>query len=147
MGITEYLYLFFFTYLTDGATMTPINMSLEMTSGCEGGISKMCFRKKVFSSDSCQKMTSWQRAKKRMYVHVGSSQRTGAQLSGVNWSMARFILPDVLDMSLKQVKVQIRKQKWKFLWQCILFNIIRFMSILWRKPIHLSMQLPYLRKG
>jgi hypothetical protein len=81
--------------------MTPIRMSLATTRGWDGGISKICFRKKVLSSETCQKMTIWHSAKNRMYVHIGSSQRTCVQLPGVNCSTARFILPDVEWMSLR----------------------------------------------
>lgn len=80
--------------------MTPIRMSLATTRGWDGGISKICFKKKVLSSETCQKMTIWHSAKNRIYVHVGSSQRTCVQLPGVNCSTARFILPDVEWMSL-----------------------------------------------
>jgi hypothetical protein len=90
----------FETHRTDGATMTPIRISLVTTRGWDGGISNICFKKKVFSSETCQKMTIWHSAKNRIYVHVGSSQRTCVQLPGVNCSTARFILPDVEWMSL-----------------------------------------------
>lgn len=55
-----------YNHLTDGATMIPTKISLVTTKGCVGGISNMCFKKKVLSSQTCQKITSWQIAKKRM---------------------------------------------------------------------------------
>lgn len=57
---------FIITYLAEGATIIPKNVSLPMTRGCDGGISKICFRKKVFNSDICQNMTNWQTAKNLM---------------------------------------------------------------------------------
>lgn len=88
------------TYLADGATIKHKNMSLVPTIGWDGGISKMCFRKKVFNSDNCQKTTIWHKAKNLMYVQFGSSHRTCVQLPGVNWSMTRFNFPLVERISL-----------------------------------------------
>lgn len=86
-------------YRTDGATINPINTKRIATIGCDGGISKICFRKNVFSSVICQKMTSCDTDNKRIYVDFGSSQRIDVQLSGVNCRTARLILPVVVDMS------------------------------------------------
>lgn len=60
----------------------------------------MCLRKKVLSSQTCQKMTSWQIAKNLMWVVDGSSHRTCIQSLGVNCSTALFSLPVVEWMSL-----------------------------------------------
>lgn len=89
------------SYLTEGATITPIRKSLAITRGCEVGISNICFKKNVFNSDICQKTTSWLRAKNLIYVQFGSSQRTGVHCTGVNCRMALLILPVVEEMSLK----------------------------------------------
>lgn len=88
------------TNLADGATIIPRKPSLAMTRGWFGGISKICFKKNVFNSESCQKITIWLRAKNLMYEQVGSSHRTWVQLSGVNWSMTLFNFPLVEWMSL-----------------------------------------------
>ena len=90
-------------YLILGAEMAPRRRMRINTSGCSGGIWKMCFRKNVFSSDSCQNMTSWQTARVRMAVFVGSSQRIAVQDSGVNCITARFSLPVVLRISLQAI--------------------------------------------
>lgn len=88
------------TYLTEGATNRPMKMRRPITMKWSGGISKMCFKKNVFSSVTCQKITSWMTAANLIAVDLGSSQRMADQLSGVNCSMARLILPVVVDMSL-----------------------------------------------
>lgn len=60
----------------------------------------MCFKKNVFSSVTCQNITSCMTAANRIAVDFGSSQRMADQLSGVNCNMARLILPVVVEMSL-----------------------------------------------
>lgn len=87
------------TYRTDGATIRPINVRRMATTGCDGGISKICFRKNVFNSVICQKITNCETDTNRIYVDFGSSQRIDVQLTGVNCKTARLILPVVVDMS------------------------------------------------
>lgn len=90
--------------------MIPRNNRRATTIGCDGGISKMCFKKKVFNSEICQNMTIWQTAKNLMYVLLGSSQRTCVQLTGVNWRTALFSLPVVDRISLQiQNRVELMK--------------------------------------
>lgn len=60
----------------------------------------MCFKKNVFSSVTCQNITNCITAANLMAVDLGSSQRIADQLSGVNCSIARLILPVVVDISL-----------------------------------------------
>lgn len=88
------------TYLTDGATNKPININRIITNGCDGGISKICFKKNVFNSVTCQNITNWHTDIKRIYVDFGSNHRTCVQLSGVNCSIARLIFPLVDEISL-----------------------------------------------
>lgn len=88
-------------YLADGATIIPRNKSRPTTSGWDGGISKICFKKNVFSSEICQNITIWQTAKNLIYVHVGSNHLTCVQLTGVNCITALFSLPVVEWISLK----------------------------------------------
>lgn len=97
------------SHLADGATMIPRNMRRPTTIGCEGGISKMCFKKNVFSSEICQNITIWQTAKNLIYVLLGSSQRTCVQLTGVNWRTALFSLPvvDRISLHIKNIQMKI----------------------------------------
>lgn len=69
------------------------------TIGCDGGISKICFKKNVLSSVTCQNITNCDTDKNLMYVEFGSNQRIVVQLTGVNWSTARFNLPVVVEIS------------------------------------------------
>lgn len=87
------------TYLTDGATIKPMNTRRIATTGCDGGISKMCFKKNVLSSVICQKITNWDTDTNRIYVEFGFNHRTVVQLTGVNCKTARFILPVVVEIS------------------------------------------------
>lgn len=86
-------------YLTDGATIKPIKIKRRPTTGCDGGISKICFKKNVLSSVTCQNMTNCDTDKNRMYVDFGFSHRTVVQLTGVNCKTTRFILPVVDEIS------------------------------------------------
>lgn len=87
------------SYLTDGATIKPINTRRMATIGCDGGISNICFKKNVLSSVICQKITSCDTDKNRIQVDFGFNHRTVVQLTGVNCNTARFILPVVVEMS------------------------------------------------
>lgn len=69
------------------------------TTGCDGGISKICFKKNVFNSVTCQKITNCDTDKNRMYVDFGFNHRTVVQLTGVNCKTTRLILPVVVEMS------------------------------------------------
>lgn len=67
-------------YLIDGAEIKLMRTSLHTLIWWEGGISKMCFRKKVLSSDNCHTMRRRDTATTLMVEEWGSSQRTLYQL-------------------------------------------------------------------
>lgn len=87
------------SYRTDGATTKPIIIRRMATTGCDGGISKICFKKNVLSSVTCQNITNCDTDKNRMYVEFGSNHRIVDQLTGVNCNTARFNLPVVVEIS------------------------------------------------
>jgi len=74
-----------FQNLADGAAINPVSKILATHMGCSAGIGKICFTKNVLSSTTCHKSTNWNIATKRIQLQLGSNQRLGVQLSGVNY--------------------------------------------------------------
>lgn len=61
---------------------------------------KFDLRNKYSIENTCQNITSWHTAAKRIAVDFGSSHRIDVKLSGVNCNTTRLILPVVDEISL-----------------------------------------------